>query len=306
MFANPFNFTFGRLGSPAEPSGLGNRTGTHAASYCRLRTMQGCEILRSFQHDVYICVEDESTYISKVGTRFPERLAREAQILAGLAGASGIPRLLASHLHLQPPVLLIEFIPGKPIPQFDEATQLYLAGKVAAWLKHFAMSESDLPCRITHSRTAAERDRESLGKLQSWLCGSDELHTVLERIHTYQARAREHGAHRDFRVEHVLVGPDLGIWVVDWESAAPGYMLQDAGNFLASILKGRAPGISPDFTRTFLESICDTDDQRSELLDWSAYSLLSGARFQESLGARNRASAWTILARDLASGARQL
>ena len=88
--------------------------------------------------------------------------------------------------------------------------------------------------------------------------------------------------------------------MIDWESASDGYMLQDAGNFIASILK--RGHMKTKCINMFIEEFIKdcSDPARQELIDWTVFSLLWGSYVQKNLLHTQQASHCLNLAKVIA------
>lgn len=133
---------------------------------------------------------------------------------------------------------MLKYINAKPYDSLEQKQLARANAEIAKWLREFATANYLLPSKITDEYSARQRDFQAFNKVKTVArkMGVREITLCLNRIQKYQRRERIHCAHRDFRTDHVFIDGN-NIYVIDWESASDSYLLQYAGNFIASIVK---------------------------------------------------------------------
>lgn len=255
---------------------------------------------KSHNHRVFLIKENEYKFVKKVGDKFPERIRREYKILKILSEHRGIPQLKGVNLSSKIPFVKLKYIDARQYDNLEQEQLVRANIKIARWLKEFATSNYHLPSKITNEYSARQRDFQAFKKVKAI---ADKIHVreiilCIDRIHEYQQRDRIHCAHRDFRTDHVLINGN-NIYVIDWESASNGYILQDAGNFIASVIKKDIK--KTRYLNTFAEElVACTKFTIQELVDWTIFSLLWGSQIQKKLGYMVEADRYLHLAKQLA------
>lgn len=254
----------------------------------------------SHNHYVFLIQENEDKFVKKIGNKFPERIRREYKILKILSEHSGVPKLESADLDSKVPFLKLKYINARQYNLLEPEKLVEANIKIARWLKQFAASHYSLPFKVTNKYSVGQRDLLAFRKVQALadkICVR-EIILCLDRIQKYQQRTRIHCVHRDFRIDHVFIDNN-NIQVIDWESASRGYILQDAGNFIASIIKQDIDKIR--YLNVFVKELLDRSAFTiQELIDWTIYSLLWGSHVQAELGYILKANQYLCLAKKLA------
>ena len=257
----------------------------------------------SYNHNVFLIEENQRKFVKKIGHQFPERIHRESKILKILSQHPGIPQIEDEDMSAEMPFIKLSYIDAKIYNCLEEQEFTFAMKQLAIWLKKFATSKYVLPSEINRRYSARQRDEIAFKRVKSAMEEENlrEFTDCLNRIQEYQIKDRIHCAHRDFRVDHVFID-NSNVWVIDWESASDGYILQDGGNFIASIIKQSLGFNKAKYMSIFAKELTINNSKfaMQELIDWTIFSLLWGNQIKKSLGCIEEANRYLNFAKILA------
>ena len=258
---------------------------------------------KSYNHNVFLIEENRRKLVKKIGYQFPERIHRESKILKILSQHPGIPQIEDEDMSAKMPFIKLSYIDAKVCNCLEKQEFAFAMKQIARWLKQFATSKYILPSEISKRYSARQRDAMAFKKVKNAMKEKNlqEFTDCLNRIEEYQIKGRIHCAHRDFRVDHVFVD-NSDVWAIDWESASDGYMLQDGGNFIASIIKQSLGFNKAKYISIFAKELTMNNSEfaMQELIDWTIFSLLWGYQIKESLDYIEEANSYLNFAKALA------